>query len=111
MLRRTGDENLTAIQPTSGAPSDAESIADGFTAARAQARAIQAFPGVVPTDLAGAYRVQAAAIARWHDSIRGWKVARVPPSFASQYPEERLIGPAFARNVHSVRGDEAATCP
>ncbi len=100
---------MIAIQPTQS--SDANTIADAFTSARAQARVIDRYPGAVPPDLAAAYRVQAAAIERWPDAIRGWKVARVSPAFASQFPEERLIGPAFARNVHWVDGEGVAQCP
>lgn len=102
---------MTAIQPAPSTAIDANAIAEGFTSARADGRAIQAFPGTVPTDLASAYHAQGAAIACWPDVIRGWKVARIPPAFAAQFPEERLIGPAFARNVHTVRAGELATCP
>jgi 2-keto-4-pentenoate hydratase len=90
---------------------DPDAIASVFTAARAAGRSIERYPGAVPATLEDAYRVQAAAIRRWPDPIRGWKVARIPPAFAAQFPEERLIGPAFARNVHWVREGEAATCP
>ena len=100
---------MTATRPVSD--TDPSAIAEGFTSARAQGRSIDHYPGIVPPDLATAYRVQAAAIARWPDRIRGWKVARVPPAFAAQYPEERLIGPAFARNVHWVGAGEVAQCP
>lgn len=102
---------MTAIQPNAAAATDPNSIAEGFTSARSQARAIERFPGEVPADLAAAYRAQAAAITRWPDQIIGWKVARVPPAFANQYPDERLIGPAFARNVHWVNEGQVANCP
>jgi 2-keto-4-pentenoate hydratase len=90
---------------------DPDFTAEGFTSARAQARAIDRFPGVVPATLEAAYQVQAAAIARWPDAIRGWKVARVPPPFAAQYPDERLIGPAFARNIHRADAGQLPECP
>jgi 2-keto-4-pentenoate hydratase len=90
---------------------DPDFTSHGFTSARAQARAIDRFPGAVPMTLDAAYQIQAAAIARWPDSIRGWKVARVPPPFAAQFPDERLIGPAFARNSHRVGAGRLAECP
>ncbi|WP_457393235.1 hypothetical protein [Roseateles sp. P5_E1] len=88
-----------------------QQIAEAFTAARAAGLAIEAYPGTPPATLAEAYAIQAAAIARWPDAVKGWKVARVNPAFAAQFPEERLIGPAFAANVHHVAQGVAAQCP
>jgi 2-keto-4-pentenoate hydratase len=88
-----------------------QQIAEAFTTARAAGRAIEAYPGTPPATLAEAYAVQAAAIARWPDAVKGWKVARVNPAFAAQFPEERLIGPAFAANIHRPAAGEAAQCP
>lgn len=88
-----------------------EDIAEAFTAARAAGRALDRYPGSPPATLETAYQVQAAAIARWPDTIGGWKVARVASAFAAQFPEERLIGPAFSANVHHVRPGETAQCP
>ncbi|MFG6413591.1 hypothetical protein ACG02S_06730 [Roseateles sp. DC23W] len=88
-----------------------QAIAEAFTTARAAGRAIDAYPGTPPATLAEAYAIQAAAIARWPDAVKGWKVARVNPAFAAQFPEERLIGPAFAPNVHSVAAGAEAICP
>ncbi|WP_266003364.1 2-keto-4-pentenoate hydratase [Paucibacter sp. PLA-PC-4] len=88
-----------------------EDIAHGFIAARAAGIALDRYPGTPPADLETAYQVQAAAIARWPDTIKGWKVARVAPAFAAQFPEERLIGPAFARNIHRLDSGEVAQCP
>ena len=89
----------------------AQDIAAQFTAARAAGRALPAYPGTPPATLGEAYAVQAAAIARWPDALAGWKVARVNPAFAAQFPEERLIGPAFAANIHRPAAGEAAPCP
>ncbi|KQY81575.1 2-keto-4-pentenoate hydratase [Pelomonas sp. Root1444] len=88
-----------------------QQIAEAFTTARAAGRAIDAYPGTPPATLAEAYAIQAAAIARWSEAVAGWKVARVNPAFAAQFPEERLIGPAFARNVHRVAQGGTAQCP
>jgi 2-keto-4-pentenoate hydratase len=102
---------LTAASPAAATAADPTSIAERFTTARAQGRALDSFPGQPPADLDTAYRVQAAAIARWSDAIRGWKVARIPPAFSKQFPEERLIGPAFERNIHHVEDGSTAKCP
>lgn len=91
--------------------SNPQEISAQFTAARAAGRALPAYPGTPPATLAEAYAVQAAAIARWPDAVAGWKVARVAPAFAAQFPEERLIGPAFAANIHRPAADAVAQCP
>ncbi|MFT7723759.1 MAG: fumarylacetoacetate hydrolase family protein [Roseateles sp.] len=91
--------------------SQPQDISAQFTAARAAGRALSAYPGLPPATLAEAYAVQAAAIARWPDAVAGWKVARVNPAFAAQFPEERLIGPAFAANIHRPAAGDAAACP
>lgn len=91
--------------------SNPQEISAQFTAARAAGRSLPAYPGTPPATLAEAYAVQAAAIARWPDAVAGWKVARVAPAFAAQFPEERLIGPAFAANVHRPAAGQAAQCP
>lgn len=101
---------MTVDQHTSSA-TNAKATAEAFTAARAAGRALDSYPGTPPATLESAYQVQAAAIARWPDAVKGWKVARVNPAFATQFPEERLIGPAFARNVHHVEPGGTAHCP
>jgi 2-keto-4-pentenoate hydratase len=87
------------------------SIAEQFTNARLLGVSIPAYPGTVPADLATAYQVQHLAIERWPDRIVGWKVARIGPQSQAQYPEPRLIGPVFARNVYVVAPREIAECP
>lgn len=91
--------------------SNPQDISAQFTAARAAGRALPAYPGTPPATLAEAYAVQAAAIARWPDAVAGWKVARVAPAFAAQFPEERLIGPAFAAHIHRPAAGAVAQCP
>lgn len=107
---------MTAVfSPASTPVFSPDSIAAAFTAARAAGRALQHYPSnppnVAPATLADAYAVQAAAIARWPDAVAGWKVARVPGPFAAQYPDERLIGPAFAANIHRPAAGSVAQCP
>lgn len=87
------------------------SIAEQFVSARLQATALRAYPGTVPADTASAYVCQDNAIKLWPDHIAGWKVARIPPDWAQTFPEPRLIGPVFSRNVHIVAPGELARCP
>jgi len=86
-------------------------IVERFVAARLSARALQSYPGIVPIDSAAAYACQEAAIRLWPEPVAGWKVARIPPSWAHQFPEPRLNGPVFGRNVHVVATQQAAQCP
>jgi 2-keto-4-pentenoate hydratase len=79
--------------------------------ARRGARALTGYPGEVPGDLSLAYRCQEVEIDNWNDRLLGWKVARIGAQWQSQYPEERLIGPVFARNMHVAATDEVVACP
>ncbi len=77
----------------------AEMIAEQFVRARLAGQSLPQYPGTVPTTLADAYRCQELAIERFPDQIVGWKVARIGAAFAQQFPEERLVGPVFERNL------------
>ena len=48
---------------------------------------------------------------QWPDALRGWKVARIGAPWQEKYPEERLIGPVWASNVHVVAPGQEAVCP
>lgn len=87
-------------------PEDSGRIAERFVQARLRGASILEYPGIVPPTLEAAYAVQNAAIQLWPDQIAGWKVARVPPASRAAYNEERLVGPAFTRNLHRFSGDE-----
>jgi 2-keto-4-pentenoate hydratase len=97
----------SALMPGDGA----EMIAEQFVRARLAGQSLPQFPGKVPTTLAEAYRCQEAAIKRFPDGIVGWKVARIPPAFAQQFPEERLVGPVFEGNLHWARIGEVVEVP
>ncbi|HKE95115.1 MAG TPA: hypothetical protein VKB34_12455 [Povalibacter sp.] len=88
-----------------------ENIAAQFVQARRAGRSLPDYPGTVPADLATAYRCQDIAIGQWPDRVRGWKVARIGAQWQAQYPEERLIGPVFSRNVHVAKNGEIVACP
>lgn len=98
-----------ADSPRSAA--DVTDIVQRFVQARLSATALSEYPGAVPDSLGTAYQCQELAIQRWPDRIAGWKVARVPASFRSQYQEERLIGPAFQSNVRIAAPGQVVDCP
>ena len=85
--------------------------AEEFVRARLAAVALSDYPGSVPATLAQAYACQEAALALWPDQIVGWKVARIGASVQAQYPEERLIGPVFGRNLHIAAAGIVIDCP
>jgi 2-keto-4-pentenoate hydratase len=85
--------------------------AEEFMRARLAAISLARYPGSVPPTLAQAYACQDAALAVWPDQLIGWKVARIGASFQAQYPEERLIGPVFSRNLHVAAAGLVIDCP
>lgn len=97
----------SAVVPSEGA----EMISEQFVRARLAGQSLPQFPGAVPTNLEDAYRCQEAAIKRFPDTIVGWKVARIGAAFAQQFPEERLIGPVFQRNLYQARVGEVIEFP
>ncbi|WP_129775816.1 2-keto-4-pentenoate hydratase [Peristeroidobacter soli] len=94
-----------------GAPAGAEMIAEQFVRARLAGQSLPQYPGALPTTLAEAYRCQEFAIERFPDRIVGWKVARIGAAFAQQFPEERLVGPVFERNLHTARVGQVVEFP
>jgi 2-keto-4-pentenoate hydratase len=92
-------------------PEDAGRIARSFVTARLEARALEAFPGVLPRDLRAAYAVQDAAIALWPDTVAGWKVGGIPPPWREHYGDERLVGPIFRRAVRPAVEGEIVELP
>lgn len=91
--------------------SDADAIAQQFVRARLDARALPMYPGVVPPDLATAYRCQDLALARWPERVGGWKVARIAEAQQTRYIEERLIGPVLAPNIRVAPAGRTIDCP
>ncbi len=75
------------------------SAAAVLVAARRAAAGIDAFPGVLPEDLATAYAIQKAATAAWPDAVAGWKVALIPPALTERLGAIRFIGPVFAKTT------------
>lgn len=91
--------------------SDGDVIAEQFVRARLEARALPGYPGVVPPDLATAYRCQDLALARWPEPVGGWKVARIAEAQQGRYAEERLIGPVLAANIRVDSPRRTLDCP
>jgi 2-keto-4-pentenoate hydratase len=91
--------------------SDVEMIAEQFVRARLAGQSLPQYPGKVPNTLADAYRCQDYAIDRWPDAVVGWKVARIGAAWSKQYPEERLVGPVFQRNLHWARSGDVVDFP
>jgi 2-keto-4-pentenoate hydratase len=80
--------------------------ARAFVEARRAGRAIAAYPGDRPFDLAQAYRVQDLAISLWQRDIGGWKVGRINSPEDQRLGANRLAGPIFADTiVDGTRGD------
>lgn len=80
----------------------ADKIARAFVTARQEARALDAFPGSVPPDLATAYRVQEAVLKFQTRSVVGWKIAVIRPDYRDRYTADRLVGPVFAGTIQSA---------
>jgi 2-keto-4-pentenoate hydratase len=81
------------------APAESTAIAERLVRARFDGTALSAFPGRQPNDLDSAYRIQDAAISRWHDRIVGWKVGGIPPEQQESLGADRLVGPVFSRDL------------
>lgn len=88
-----------------------ETIADRFVRARLAGQSLSQYPGTVPATLQEAYGVQERIINRFPDAVVGWKVARIGAQWSNQYPEERLVGPVFQRNLHIARRGEVVDFP
>jgi len=79
-------------------------LVDALVAARRERRSLTAFPGSVPADLATAYAVQDAAIAKF-GAVVGWKVAAVGPQFRDRYDVPRLSGPVMDGTVTMAQSE------
>ena len=101
--------------PTSGGVNASAEVIDGiaraFRVARLEAVALDAFPLALPEMLAGAYRVQDAAIAAFPDRVRGWKVAGIQPELRATFGTERIAGPVMAAGVRHAEADTLVLFP
>jgi 2-keto-4-pentenoate hydratase len=85
----------------------AEELAAGLVAARRGQRTLTGFPGPVPVDMATAYRIQDAAIARWSGTLAGWKIGYVAADRRRPGDPDRLVGPIWQEQLrHGTSGTE-----
>lgn len=90
---------------------DPAAVARQFVEARRAARALPAFPGALPPDMAGGYQAQEAAIGLWPDEVVGWKVGRIPLELQEELRAERVMGPIFRGNLWTPRPDAPTPLP
>jgi len=90
---------------------DARATAQKFVRARLGAQPLPQYPGEQPDSLDAAYACQDAAIEAWPDDIAGWKVGKIPQTWRERFPEERLIGPIFARSVAAAEHGDLVEIP
>jgi 2-keto-4-pentenoate hydratase len=81
----------------------ATDVASAFVEARRAGRALLAYPGEKPADLAAAYAIQDSALALWQRDIGGWKVGRIGTPDNDRLGAERLAGPIFADAIVEAR--------
>ena len=88
-----------------------DAVSRALVGARTSATPLDAFPGAAPESMAQAYAIQAASIARWPDSVGGWKVGLLSPQDQVRYSAERLAGPIFRSQVHDVAAGSRFVMP
>lgn len=84
-------------------PANLQRISDAFISARMDAGSLAQYPGELPGQLELGYQVQETSIARWPDSVVGWKVGMVPSEYRARMGADRLAGPIFSRLVQMAR--------
>ncbi len=92
-------------------PESDDEISRTLVSARTSAAPLNGFPGTAPDTMDRAYAIQAASIARWPDSVAGWKVGLLSPQDQVQYSAERLVGPIFRSQIHDVASGSRITMP
>lgn len=86
-------------------------ISDAFVTARQAAAGLADYPGELPGSLAEGYEVQDHSIARWPDTVAGWKIGLVPAEFRARVGAERLVGPIFSSLIRTHREGEVHEMP
>lgn len=77
----------------------AKAVAEAFVSARREKRALSAYPGQPPQDMAEGYAIQDHAIALDGRPVSGWKVGRINAPDDTRLGANRLAGPIFADEV------------
>lgn len=94
-----------------GLEDSVDALSQALVSARMSAAALNDFPGAVPATMAQAYAIQTSSIARWPDSVAGWKVGLIPPPEQGRYSAERLAGPIFQSQIHEVPTASSTAMP
>ncbi len=100
--------------PVSGSarlPGSDDAISRALVSARVSATPLSEFPGAPPETMAQAYAIQSASIARWPDTVAGWKVGLLPEPARERYSTERLAGPIFRSQIHEVATGSSTAMP
>ena len=84
---------------------DIASISERLVQARQAASPLSVFPGKLPHDARTAYAIQHLSIKSWPDTVTGWKVGGISPSFLKQFGTTRLAGPIFKSQTLTASGD------
>ncbi len=92
-------------------PDSDDMVSQTLVNARSGATPLPGFPGDTPTSMAHAYRIQSASIARWPDTVAGWKVGLLAPHYQETYAAERLAGPIFQSQIRAVASGSRVTSP
>ena len=79
-------------------------IAEAFTQARHERKAITEYPGEAPQSLEDAYAIQDAAIKLWPHKVAGWKVGGIGGDYATTLKETKLAGPVFENQIYKSDG-------
>ncbi len=109
-----GGHNLSMSEPVlsgSRLPESDDAVSRELVNARMSATPLSAFPGPLPETMAQAYAIQSASIARWPDTVEGWKVGLLPPPARERYLAERLAGPIFRSQIHGVATGSSTVMP
>jgi len=92
-------------------PQELDAISKRLVAARITAEALPDFPGPLPGSLDGAYAIQAASVARWADTVAGWKIGMIPAEHRPRAGDERLAGPIFKSSITRVESGATKIMP
>ena len=94
-----------------GLSRELDAISRRLVAARVAAEALPDFPGALPDSLDEAYAIQTASIARWGDTVAGWKIGMIPADHRLRVGDERLAGPIFKSSIVRIESGATRTMP
>ena len=102
---------LSAKADIDGLSRELDAISERLVAARMAAEALPGFPGALPDSLDDAYAIQTASIARWGDTVAGWKIGMIPADHRLRVGDERLAGPIFKSSIVRIESGATRTMP